>query len=197
MSKTNNGFTKEFLSQIINLKNSYLLSIATIDMISHNDILSILEKDSFKTGNFNFEFKQISEMIRSSRQNNNKDFNILVWEFMMFTTRPLLTSLYEGFKNDIIRYEKVKNCDWFVFLANLRHSLSHGIDALWHINDFGKSEITYTRKIDKNKIVIEKSWDKSEMKFDQIGGWVTTLDLILYVENELRNNNFEKTLCPL
>lgn len=182
---TDKGFTKKFHSQIENLKNSYLLSFAIVDLISHDDVLSILEKDSFNTGTYKFEFKDICTLIRNSKSSNNNDFKILIWEYLMFSTRALFMSLYEGFKDDRIRYSLVKETDWFVFLANIRHSLAHGIDAIWKIKDFGKSEIFYLRTNDNIKIVIDKNWNNTPMKFDQIGGWVTPIDFIVFIETEV------------
>jgi len=185
MPKTNNGFTKEFLSQIVNLKNSYLLSFATVGLLSHNDVVTILRHDHLKTGGFTFYFSDIASLIQKSKSNGNKDFEILVWEYLMFSSRSLFLYLYEGFKNDNVRYEKVRDFDWFVFLANIRHSLAHGMDGIWNINDHGKPEIFYLRNDDKKKIIIDKKWDETNMKFDQIGGWYTSIDLINFIEKEV------------
>jgi hypothetical protein len=130
MSKTENGFTKEFLSQVVNLKNSYLLSFATVGLLSHDDVVTILKEDSFKTGGFTFYFSDIANLVQKSKKTSNSDFQILVWEYLMFSSRSLFLYLYEGFKNDEVRYKKVKDLDWFVFLANLRHSLAHGMDGI-------------------------------------------------------------------
>jgi len=181
---SNNGFTAEFISQMTNLKNSYLLSFATVDLLNHDDVLSILEKDSFTTGTFDFKFSDICTLVRKSKQNNNRDFEILIWEFLMFSTRALLVNLYESLKEDSLRYSLVKDTDWFVFLSNLRHSLAHGINANWKINSFGKTEIFYKRMYDKTKIVIQKEWDNQPMRFEQIGGWITTIDLIQFISSE-------------
>jgi len=183
---TEKGFTLDFYSQILNLKNSYLLSFATVDLISHDDILSILEKDTFATGTYKFEFKDISDLVRNSKHNNNEDFRILIWEYLMFSTRALFINLYEAFKADKKRFAIVKDTDWFVFLANIRHSLAHGIDAIWNINDFGKSEIFYLRSFDNLKISIDKNWNHTLMTFDQIGGWGTPIDFIVFIEGEVK-----------
>jgi hypothetical protein len=185
MSKTKNGFTKEFLSQVTNLKNSYLLSFATINLLNHDNVLTILKEYHLKTGGLTFNFSDISNLVQQSKQKKNKDFEILTWEYLMFSTRSLLLYLYEGFKNDEIRYEKVKEEDWFVFLANLRRSLAHGMDAIWDIKDYGKSEIFYIRKNDNTKIIIDKEWDRTYIKLDQVGGWYTIIDIINFIESEV------------
>lgn len=185
-SEENTVFSAKFISQIENLKNSYLLSFATVDLLSHDEILSILEKDSFKTGSYEFCFKAISDLARNS-QNDFKDLKILTWEYLMFSTRALFLQIYEAFKGDERRYAAVKKTDWFVFCANIRHSLAHGIDAIWKINSFGKDEISYTRKSDKQRIIIKESWNNQPMKFEQIGGWITPIDLIVYIENFVRS----------
>lgn len=181
------GYTKEFLSQIVNLKNSYFLSIATVDLISHKDVLTILEKDSFVTEGYKFDFKQISDLVSSATQKSNKDFEILVWEYLMFVSRALLINLYEAFKGDDSRYALIKEKDWFVFLANIRHACAHGVDCIWDIKDYGNGEISYTRSKDKIKIIINKSWNGKPMKFEQIGGWSTIIDILVFIEREVEN----------
>lgn len=178
------GFTKEFLGQLINLKNSYLLSLSVVDLISHEDVLRILEKDSLVTGAYTFNFSDICNLVRDSRQKSMKDLEILIWEYLMFTSRALIINLYEAFKDDEERYSKVKDLDWFIFLANLRHPFSHGVDAIWDIKPYESKEVSYTRRIDGIKTTINSSWNKTPMKLDQIGGFPTILDLLIHVGKE-------------
>lgn len=127
---TNQGFTKEFLSQISNLKNSHLLSLTTVFLIHQDEVLPLLKNGVFQTGSYSFNFSDIASLIENSKKLKNNDLEILKWEYLMFSTRGLFISLYEGFKNDNIRYPLVKSSNWFVFIANIRHSLAHGMNAI-------------------------------------------------------------------
>ncbi len=145
---TSQGFTNEFLSQIVNLKNSYLLSLATIVLLSHNDIVTILKEDYISTGGYIFKFSDISNLIEKSKSEKNKDFETLTWEYLMFSTRSLFISLYAGFKDDEKRYNEVKELDWFVFLANIRHAVAHGVNAIWNIKNMANQRyFIYGKKI--------------------------------------------------
>jgi len=195
LSMTNNGFTEQFCSQITNLKNSYLLSFAIVHLVSQDDAVSILEKGSFTVGAYSFKFSNITNLVKKSKLSGNNDLEIMTWEYLMFSARILFINQYEAFKDDKARYSRVKDSDWFVFLANIRHSLAHGIDAVWDIKDYGKKEIFYLRKCDGSKLILDKKWDKMPMKFDQIGGWETVLDLVLFVEGEVKENSSESVKC--
>jgi len=75
--------------------------------------------------------------------------------------RPALTivGFYEAFKGDEIRYGVVKNEPWFLLLASLRHSLSHGIEGGWrrlYTNNDGKA-LTFIRTCDGKELVLQKS----------------------------------------
>ncbi|MCP4394491.1 MAG: hypothetical protein GY804_09540 [Alphaproteobacteria bacterium] len=190
--KTNDGFTNDFQSQIINLKNSYLLSFATIDLISNDNVLNILENDSFKCSGYKFPFKQISNLIRKSKTNNNNDFKILSWEYLMFCTRSFFISAYEAFKKDQNRYDCVKELDWFIFLANIRHSVAHGINATWDLKYYEKNEIFYTRKEDDKKIVINIELNGKPMKLEHFDGWLTIIDLLVFLEDYVKEQTKAK-----
>jgi hypothetical protein len=184
---TNQGFTKDFLSQITNLKNSYLLSFVTVGLLSRDNAVDLLKNDYFRTEGFTFYFSDIANLIQDSKNTGNTDFEILIREYLMFSTRSLFLYMYEGFKNDTNRYDLVKDTEWFIFLANIRHSLAHGVDAIWSIKNYGKEEICYSRNYDGMKISIDQTWNNTPMEFKQIGGWDTCLDLINTIEIEATN----------
>lgn len=181
------GFTQDFLSQITNLKNSYLLCLATVYLMNQEEAITLLKNGTFQTGSYSFHFANIASLIENSRNSkNNPKTPEWQWEYLMFSTRSLFVYLYEAFKGDSLRFSTVKELDWFVFLANVRNSVAHGIDAVWNINKFNKTEIIYIRKSDHVKIKIEENWDKTPMKFEQIGGWPTVIDLLVFVEEETK-----------
>lgn len=179
------GFTKGFLAQVTNIQNKLLLSLALAKLLMHKDVWNILEREYYPIGDKKFEFRNFSQALRQSEK-PQEELNIQIDDYLKFTCRSLFINLYEAFKNDDERFKKVKGTNWFIFLANLRHSCAHGIDAIWNINDYGSGEISYTRQIDGKKMVIDKAWDKQPMTFEQIGGWGTIYDLVDFIKNQVK-----------
>lgn len=179
------GFTKGFLAQVTNIQNKLLLSFALAKLLIHRGVWDILEREYYPIDGKRFEFRKFFQALRQS-ENPQEDLNIQIDDYLKFICRSLFINLYEAFKNDNERFEKVKETNWFIFLANLRHSCAHGIDAIWNINDYGGGEICYTRQIDGEKIVIDKAWDKQPMTFEQIGGWATIYDLVDFIKNQVK-----------
>lgn len=123
------------------------------------------------------DFRTIQGII----QKYEKQKNPLIQDYIMFVTRATIIHLYEMCKESV-HYKKIKNQDWFVYLANLRHAFAHGVRGHWRITFYGKKHIVYTRQCDMHNFVLHHYRDKMPIKQEQYGGLLTIWDLMHYVE---------------
>jgi hypothetical protein len=98
--------------------------------------------------------------------------------FIWFVLRGALITLYEAFKEDNARFKGVENQDWFLLLASLRHSLSHGIEGKWRrifCNDGDR--LRFTRRCDGKEFVLSKNLIGQGIDFSTFGSLPTAMDL--------------------
>lgn len=170
---TKDGFNKKFLDRLKLIEQLYLMgstvglilgSTEGLKLISDKKIISEYTKEIL------YDLGPLAEMLKGT-----DNARIYLPEFNKFLSRFVIIALYEAFKDDDIRFEKIKNEDWFNFLWVLRNSFAHGIEGIWrHI----KKDVIYTRKIDGQQILIKKDWNREFVTLDQVGGWLTFIDLI-------------------
>ncbi len=200
------GFSKDYQKQFNNLRNSYYMTLSLVSMYYDKTSLNALNDKHFlckadggfvfvngdlkkllyeEMMNFHISFNQICDSFQ--KYDEQKKFN-MIKDYLNFCLPNLFISLYESFKQDETRYNKVKNLDWFMFIANLRHSMAHGVDGIWSINTFGKDEISFVRK-DKIKITLNKNLDGQQIDLNKhIGGFFTILNLINTVDEFVESN---------
>lgn len=100
--------------------------------------------------------------------------------FMWFVVRGALITLYEAFKGDRERYDGVKDEPWFRLVASLRHSLSHGIEGVWHrIFLDGNGELRYKRPFDSKEFVLNASMVGQDILAERFGGMATAAQLFV------------------
>ncbi len=104
--------------------------------------------------------------------------------YVQSLARSTSISLYELCKSAPI-YNTIKKYDWFVFLANLRHSFAHGVSGYRRITFYGKKHIVYTRQIDLENFFLNPRWDGEVLQTAQYGGLLTIWDLFVRVERAL------------
>lgn len=98
--------------------------------------------------------------------------------FMWFVVRGALITLYEAFKDDEKRFNAVENQDWFLLLASLRHSLSHGIEGSWRRIFFNDGDrLRFTRRCDGKEYVLNKDLIGKGIDFSTFGSMPTAIDL--------------------
>lgn len=125
--------------------------------------------------------KHVTQYIKKSENifsgNTHQTFD----HYIQFITRSFVIQLYELCKHSD-DFAAIKQQDWFVFLANLRHAFAHGVNGNWRITYYGKRHIHYTRQADLKIFSLHSYRDNSPIKSEQYGWLLTIWDLTYYVE---------------
>jgi len=167
--ETKVGFTREFLSQVRNLRACFWLSCSANLLLSEEEGRRLLDTRivGFQDGDHSIIGIGSKEIIRAGSPN-------ILDEYIRYCTRNVAIFCYEGFKLDQIRYEAVEKENWFKLLWFLRLAFAHGFNCIWEI----KEELVYERNFDRKKITIKREWNGRPMTVNDIGGSATIIDLL-------------------
>lgn len=167
------------------MRYSLALSLVSVyNMYARDDaqrLQAILQKKKLSA-------KTIAQYIKKSESLFSLDTNKSFHHYMQFVSRSFVIQLYELCKHSSA-FNTIKEQDWFVFLANLRHAFAHGVNGNWRITFYGKKHISYTRQNDLRIFSIDPYWDNSPIKSTQYGWLLTIWDLTYYVEKFVIEKN--------
>lgn len=147
------GFSELFVHRLNSLLNSYTFGWFSYIVINDDEVSKLMacKGSLIIDGSFKLE---LADTIKIARQEPIKSSN----EFMFLVLRAAIIGFYEAFKSDSYRYQCVKNEGWFLLLASLRHSVSHGIEGEWReiktIN--GHPSFIFLRSTDGAEFVFSK-----------------------------------------
>jgi DNA-binding transcriptional MerR regulator len=167
------------------MRYSLALSLVSVyNMYARDDaqrLQAILQKKKLSA-------KTIAQYIKKSESLFSLDTNKSFHHYMQFVSRSFVIQLYELCKHSSA-FNTIKEQDWFVFLANLRHAFAHGVNGNWRITYYGNKQIHYTRQHDLKIFSLHPYRDNSPIQSAQYGGLLTIWDLTYYVEKFVIEKN--------
>ena len=173
------GYSEIFVQRLNTLLNSFTYAWFSYVVIIDDELTNSMANKGFLLidGHFKLELVDVLRVALEDRDRTSR-------EFVFFALRAAIVGFYEAFKGDEIRYGAVKNEPWFLLLASLRHSLSHGIEGEWrrfYTNNDGKA-LTFIRACDSKELVLQKS----------LCGQPINLEMATYVDIFRQAVNFAK-----
>ncbi len=148
------GYSEVFVQRLNTLLNSFTYSWFSYVVIMDDELINAMANkgDLFIDDHFKLELVDVLRVALEDRDRTSR-------EFVFFALRAAIVGFYEAFKGDEVRYVASKNEPWFLLLASLRHSLSHGIEGEWrrlYTNNDGQA-LTFVRACDGKEFVLPKS----------------------------------------
>lgn len=171
--------------QLDYLKHSFLLGLVSLYEIFDQDKTDALYKYVIKTS---VDHKWILDLIVHAQDTFLDSADQRIRQYMSFLVRSFVIQLYEVCKTSEC-FNDIKQQDWFVFLANLRHAYAHGVEWYRRITYYGRKHVTYTRQSDLKIFELKPQWDRTRIEYDQYGGLNTLWDLSYYVQEFTRTVN--------
>ncbi|MHA1703926.1 MAG: hypothetical protein ACTSWK_16855 [Promethearchaeota archaeon] len=171
---------KEFLSQLENAKNNFILVLASVSLFSNDKSLGELGKSNCSFGTYSLSFKQVENMMR-----NLKSKEIACNEFLKMGVRALIKESFELIKDylkNTNQLDKFTKQDWYQFARILRNCLSH--ECKFRFNDYDKSLLPVGWK---NKI-INLDLDDTFLQlsfFGYVDAWELFNEMNLFVKDFL------------
>jgi len=170
----------ELLSQIENVKNNYILGLASISVLSEPFAAKHLRKTRCVFGEYFVDFHQVATLLA-----NDVDRSIALKEFTTMLIRGLLKESFEivrAYTKATQQSQKFKAQSWFQFFRLIRNCVSHNFCF-----EFSKSDkdllpvLWHGRKIDN-------SLDHQPLEIPFLGYdgvWDLFSELMLFVNEHL------------
>ncbi len=178
------GFSGLFVERLNSILNAYTYAWFSYIAIKDDEVSKVIAgKGSLLIdGSFKLELADVIKIAREDPAKSSIDF-------MFFVLRAAIISFYEAFKGDADRYQCVMSESWFLLLASLRQSVSHGIEGEWRsiktVN--GDSSFIYMRVNDGVELVFSKN----------MIGQPINLEMATYIDIFQQAISFSKSKCSM
>lgn len=170
----------ELLSQLENVKNNYILGLASVSVLSESFAANHLRQSHCTFGAYVVDFQQVAELLES-----RPDREIALKEFTTMLIRGLLKESFEtvrAYAKSNRQSAKLKAQPWFQFFRLIRNCVSHNFHFEFTDDDVKLLPVSW-RGVTIEKDMQSKPLEIAFLGYD--GVWDLFSELVQFANDQL------------
>jgi hypothetical protein len=170
----------DLLSQLENVKNNYILGLASVSVLSESFAANHLRQSHCTFGAYVVDFQQVAELLES-----RPDREIALKEFTLMLMRGILKESFEvvrAYAEANQQYAKMQAQPWFHFFRLIRNCVSHNFHFEFTKSDKKQLPISWRGR------TIEESLDDKPLEIAFLGYdgmWDLFSELVSFSNDQL------------